>query len=125
MPSVSVASCVHNAVVWPFLDVNQDNEPLFSAPEDIKVRWEKKRLQRIADDGNIGVTVASVLVSREVVVGSLMREGKLEDLPESPTEVPSNLFEVMDYDEVPNVKHRDPARSVRLQRWKGAVPVVQ
>lgn len=107
------------AVLWPFVDYDEYGEPRVSSQKvELKVRWEHTAREAISPEGTPMAIDAEVIVDRKIDVGSVMRQGKIDDLP-SPVD---SLYRVAQYEEVPDVKGRYFLRRVRLQRLKESLP---
>lgn len=108
------------AAVWELSHFNAHGNPVVLAAVEIDSRWEIRRRSSINDIGEAIATHAEVMVDRELKLNSLIRRGELADVP-SP---PDNLYEVIDYWEVPDVKGEEIQRNVTLKRWKKAAPTI-
>lgn len=92
-------------------------EDTAAAAIEIKVRWELGRTQSVDAGGTtIGIDV-TVVVDREIKVGSTLWLGRLVDYPDSP----ANLKVVVDYKEIPDVKGREVRRVVLLRKMSDEV----
>lgn len=112
--------CTEEAVLWARSGFDKKGIPKVTTPVEIMSRWEKGARQIMGpEDVPIGAT-GNVMVDREITVGSLLWLGELEDLPDAP----SGLVEVIDYEEIPDVKGEEKQRNVVVRRWKDSLPTV-
>lgn len=85
---------------------------------EISCRWElTKRLSQGANT-NERRGAANVDVDREIPLGSLLWRGEKKDLPA----IPTDLFKVIGYNEIGDVKNRDSRRLIVVDRYKGKFP---
>src|ERR1044072_8783980 len=70
-----------DAVYWePSGTKNQFAKPIFLEPVDIKCAWEDVKEEFLDEDGKEAVSDAVIFVDRDVALGGLLLQGKLEDL---------------------------------------------
>lgn len=108
MPAIELSNRRQTAVVWltPIGgSFNAYGESQIGEASEILVRWEDEKSE-------VGKK-ATVYVSQEIPEGSVMWKGRLNQLPASP-EKPKNLMQVVQYNEIPDVKGRSIQRVVRL-----------
>ena len=87
MPPIETAWRYQKAVLWPALtrrgraltDKNGVVRVDLSAPVELSVRWEWGYREILDANGNTVAVNATVVVDRDVVVGSRMWQGELED----------------------------------------------
>lgn len=108
------------AVLWEKAGDDNTGDPTVSSPSEIEVRWEHSLDQFIGPDGAPVGIVASIWIDDEIEVGSVVWKGRLIDLPASPT----SLYEVIGYEEVPDVKGNSPEKIAHLRRLKESLPTV-
>lgn len=89
-----------------------------SAAVELDVRWSERKHETTNVQGTTIIADVAVVVNQAVTVGSVMWKGLKKDLPTSPT----NLYEVVAYNEVPDIKGRGFRRTVSLQRWGDELP---
>lgn len=125
MPAPELANRKQKAVLWPAIEVGVRNDDygdhkVSSDKVQINVRWEEKRREAVGALGNSIAIDATVVVDREIAVGSIMWLGKKDDLATPPV----NLKEVADYQEIPDVKNRKRRRVVLLVRYSNELPTL-
>ena len=118
MPQLEVSDLGQKAVLWAFSSYNKAGDPVVSAAVEIDVRWQAKRKQVIDALGNPIILEAQVAVDREIAVNSILWKGELDDAPDPPT----NLFQVVAYNEVPDVSFKSTRRVVDLTRYSDTLP---
>jgi len=120
MPPIESQNLNQHAVLWVRGDYDTYGRYTVSSPIEINVRWEEGQTQSSgAQDTVIAVSV-TLFVDRVITPGSLVWKGKLKDLPASPT----NIKEVENYDEVPDLKGRRFRRRVTCKRYEEQLPTV-
>lgn len=122
MPRIEVSYLLQKAVLWPYEGVDLFNKPLRGSPVEIRVRWEQRKHQKEQDEA----TVAEVVVDREIETRSLMWLGELADFYGTGSgAADAEIKEVEQYREVPDIKNRNPYRTVLLRRFQGDIPEVE
>lgn len=120
MPDVSVVNLKQKAVLWAYLGTDRYGQPKVQATAqatEIDCRWEQKVQERVNAEGTtIGYPITA-FVDREIEVGSVMWKGEKANLPDPLVD----LYEVVAYDEVPDIKGRNPVRTVVLDRYAGSL----
>ncbi len=120
MPAPELADRKQKAVLWAASGVGDYGEHKVTAATQLNVRWEEKRREAVGALGNSIAIDATVVVDREVAVGSIMWLGKKDDLATPPVD----LKEVVDYQEIPDVKNRKRRRVVLLVRYSNELPTL-
>ena len=117
MPPIETFHRHQKAVLWPFGGYDSYGQPLAAGsttPVQLDVRWETGKREALDPDGNtIGVD-ATVVVDRQIAVGSEMWLGKISQLVDS--KPPSSRMRVVTYSEIPDLKNRHVRREVGLMR---------
>lgn len=108
------------AVLWPVAGVDANGDPIVSSPIEIDTHWESAVASIMGNDDTPIATTAIVMVDREIATQSIMRLGKLEDLPEQP----DKLLEVVGYEGVPDVKGKYAQHTALIRRWKDSLPEI-
>lgn len=119
MPVPELNGRHQKAVLWELAGPDVHNEPTVYNPEEISVRWEETRRESRDALGNTIIIDAAVMVAQEIPVGSIMWLGALADLPVTPT----NLKQVVGYDDTPDIKNRVSQRNVMLMKFNDTLPV--
>lgn len=103
MPDVTVANLKDRACVWEFTKNDRNGTPRVSAtPYEVKCRWEQKTTERTSQDGQTLGYPGTVHLDRSVPVLSIIRQGKLADLPDDL----DSLYKIESIDAVPDLKNR-------------------
>ncbi len=111
--SIETMDLLRCAVLWtPTGAKTRKGELLFNDPIQIASgEYIRKRQARTSDRTPVAKTV-ELAVDREIEMGSEVWLGKLKDIPDPRTEV----YVVVDYEEIPDIKHRNVRRVVTLER---------
>ena len=118
MPSQETTSRHQKAVYWEANGFDDNGEPKVDAAVDLVVRWEQKRGEALNAQGNTIASDATVVVNRDIVVGSIMWLGILDDVASPPVD----LWQVIDFSRIPDVKGRVDRRVVLLMRYSNELP---
>lgn len=129
MPSPTTQSLYQAAVLWPALFYDGYGQRVVSdVAVPLRVKWDEKRSQATDNQGNTITLDATVIVDREIGIGSKMWRGRLEDWPgntvdgqkvgsdEAIAAAEKRVMIVATYNEVQDVKGRAAMRTVGLQR---------
>ena len=126
MVSIITAGLRQNAVLFAegttFDDYGQLN---VNRPGiDIKVRWEARRGDTVDSNSNTVAYDAVVAVDRVINPGSIMWLGRISDLTGTGTsQIPTdNIYQVITYEEVPDIRGSNPYREVKLMRFGDTMP---
>lgn len=107
-------------VLWQFAGRDRNGQITVSAPRQIALRWEKGKRKALDDEAEVIASDATAFVNEQIPIHSIMREGKLASVPTPPTD----LFEVTDLREIPDIKGRKTQRTATLVRWKKPLPAI-
>ena len=118
--SLETSSLHQTAVLWELSSYDSKGEPTVSAPEEISVRWEYVSALILSDVDAPVPRNGEVWLDQAVTPGSILWKGCLEDLPDPATD----LYEVIQYDEVPDVKGRFVERIATVRRYRNSLPTV-
>jgi hypothetical protein len=91
-------------------------------PEEIGVRWVQRQSEALDPQGATITVDATAHVGQEVEIGSVMWLGGLEDLSGTSLVPESDLFQVVTYTGVPDIKGRNTRREVGLIRFGSSLP---
>ena len=89
-----------------------------SAKLELKVRWVEAKADALSAEGETIRLDAQVKTLQDVAIGGIMWLGKLSALPATPT----NLYEIVTYDKVPDLKNKGQDRWAGLQRYSNTLP---
>lgn len=85
----------------------------YTAPVEIKCRWQRVSREYINDKGDKSVSDSLVFPDREMNVGDMLREGAMDsDEPEDPTSI-ETTHEIERFDQIPDY----PARKTLLMAY--------
>lgn len=107
------------ALLWAANGVNDYGQYKVDAKVEIDVRWQEERRQGINAQGDPIAIEATVVVDREIAVGSVMWQGSEEDLVTNP---PTGLKQVLSYRKIPDIKSRSFRRVVILGKLSDTLP---
>lgn len=124
MPAFETMDRYQVAVLWPKTGTNRNGQPIVSpTPVQIRVRWDDQQAERLDPQGNTIRIDATVVVDREIEVGSIMYKGSISDFAGTGSdEEPAGLMLVKSYDETPDIKKRFKRRVVTLMRYTDSLP---
>jgi len=118
--TLETSSLKQDAVLWPFSSFNASGDIQVSVATPVKVRWESISSESVSAEVAPEAKNISVYVDRVISVGSVMRLGKLRQLP-TPVD---KVMEVINYDEVPDIKARYYQRTVTLRKYGNTLPTI-
>lgn len=124
MPDIESDCREQDAVIWQANGFDDDGEVTIGSASDNKVRWQHVEDEVTDVNGNNVAIDALVVTAIDVVVGSIMWEGKIADLPgtgETPT---SNIYRVVKFKKTPDVKGRKFRRVSMLEKYSDTLPTV-
>lgn len=124
MPPLADRNRHQTAVYWEIAGTTDENEPTVYQPKELRVRWEDKRRQ-IVRNGTLVNTDSRVYTDIDLVIGSVIWLGELEDRPGTGFgDEDEELMEVVGRGKIPDVKGRQFHRYFDLMRFKGTLPAV-
>lgn len=120
MVAPEVADRKQKAVLWAATGHDNFGRVTIAAKTEIRVRWVEKQQEGLNDKGEKIAIDATVVVNREIAVGSIMWKGALDDVADPPV----GLKQVIAYNETPDIKNRKVRRTVLLMRYSDQLPAV-
>lgn len=123
MPAPELDYRFQKAQLWMRTGTDEYSNPLLSGRQELVVRWENKQIEMIGPNAQPIKLDALVQAVITIEVGSIMWEGREENLPEN-VEDYTNLMEVVAYDYIPDVKGRVVRRTYGLKRYNQTLPTV-
>lgn len=87
-------------------------------PIEIACRWNIVETKSGGGDTDVSSQTSSLVVDQEIEIGSVIWVGDLSLLPDPV----SNLLQVIDVTNVPDIKGRKFYRTVRVQRFTNSLP---
>src|SRR5438046_3060213 len=116
MPDPETASLFDWAVLWAITGRDEYNNATLAAPVEIAANWQKTRRQVVTVDGSTVAVEAVVEVDQEIEPGSVVWEGRLEDIPGTALVPESGLYEVVTCPVTNDVRGRATYTKVTLMR---------
>lgn len=120
MPSLEVEGLRQKAVLWPLAAYDKHGDQKVNSPVEIDARWESGLREQINDNDRPIAINATIMVDRDIAIGSLLWLGELDELPDSGS--PTGLVEVVNFDKIPDTKARKFQRTVTVKKWKQDLP---
>lgn len=123
MPAFETLDLKQDAIIW--LRVGQDRygQPVLSQPQEIKCRWLVDLGQSADPQSNTVQGSGKMIVAlneHDVPNGSIIREGKICDVP-TPAD---KLFTVILVDGIPDLKNRNQRTTLSLMKYSDTLPTV-
>lgn len=120
MPAFETSGRLQTAVLWRVTGVvDAYGENAVGEPEEIRVRWQRKRLDTLDAFGNQVTLDGLAVVNEEVAVGSRMFLGTLSDWTGTGSGDPDDeVMEVVKVSYTPDLKARNVRRTLGLKRYK-------
>ena len=120
MPPIEVQGRTQKAVLWERSDYDDYGKYTVKTPVELVVRWEDGQRQSSGAQDSVIAITGKVYVDRLIPIGSIFWKGALKDIPASPT----NLKEVIDLQEVPDLKGRNTQRIAIVETYNNQLPTV-
>lgn len=95
---------------------------MVSMPQELRVRWIDGRSEAFDPQGQPTALDATVIVDREIPIGSIMWKGKLDDLLGTAGPEDATLHQVVTVTYTPGIKARTTRRRVGLVRFRQTLP---
>ena len=131
MPAQETAFRRQKALYWAASGFDSHGEHKRAAESvELDVRWSNAKAKSLDPQGNVIMVDATVTLGQDVLVGSIMWEGSQDDLEEgeSGTGVGSDvvpdadLFQVVTFNKMPDLKGRAFTRVAGLKRYGKQMP---
>lgn len=123
MPPIERSDLRQKAVLWPFAGVDEDGQPTVGVAEQVRCRWEDKRTETKARNGDTIALDALVVVNRVVAPLSNMWLGDIDDVPgTSFLNEDEGLMQVVTAARVPDIKGRSRRYELGLKRFRDTLP---
>ena len=123
MVDMEVRDLHQDAVYWAPSGTGNYGKATLAAGIALKVRWEKKNEEILDSFGKTIGTEATVVVDRDLLVGGILWEGKIADLPVDVTTT-TDLKKIVSYKKIPDVKNRAARRVARLIKHSDKLPTL-
>lgn len=127
MPALEVLDLKGKAVLWAVLRYDRQGNPVLAPPVEIPVRWEEAQTDSLDPQGQQIVVDVIMATNRNIVNGSLLWEGSLDDLEEEAgtAMVPAaNIYELVTRNRGDDLKGRSRRFEFGLKRFKDTLPTV-
>lgn len=118
MPLLETTGCHQKAVLWEVAGYGNDSEITLEAAVEINVRRQLRRQESLAPNNTAIAVDATYVVDREISVGAIIWFGALNDWSSSST----GYKQVIDYDEIPDVKARHYRRLIKVIKYHDTLP---
>lgn len=118
MPPLETSDRKQKAVLWAANGFDNHGDVKVDAAAEIDVRWEEGQKEALDSLGNRIAIEATVVVDREIIIGSIMWLGEKADLATPPV----NLKQVAIYSRTPDLKNRKIRRVVLLRKYSNELP---
>lgn len=124
MPQPELFHRHQKAVYWPSAGYDNYGKAYVTdaSKVELDVRWEFRKGDILDARGNTIAYDATVVVDRVIANGSILWKGSLDDLPDDTSNY-SDLWQVIEYSEIPDLKNRYYRRLVYLKRHSDRLPV--
>lgn len=118
------------AVYWAFSSLDENGEPIVADPVELSVRWEHGLAQEITPTTNPTAVDATVWVDRDIIPGSMFRNGPMSEIEETGTGTAliddiDEILEVVEFQKVPDIKGKFFERVVLLRKYADSLPTVE
>lgn len=120
MPAVEVHDLKQQVVIYRAAGTNRDGLATVSAPEELTVRFRAGLNDSFGTDENTVSVNASMVLPEAVPIGSIVWEGRLCDLPATPTP----LYVVVNFSDVPDIKNRHRRKTAQLSFFSDTLPEI-
>ena len=123
MPAQEISFRMQRAVLWPADGFDRYGQPKVGSPVEIEVRWNNTKRQVPDAEGNPVTVDATAVVGRRIEPGSAMWLGGLSDwLGTGSGGDESDVMEVRDCVETPDLKGRVMHRTAMLNFYRDSLP---
>lgn len=123
MPRPENSSRYQKAVLWAAgvaNGVDDYGEQKVSAAAELDVRWEERRQEALDPNGETIAVDAVAVVDQDIVVGSIMWLGDIDDVATPPVD----LKQVVAFNKIPDVKGGRFRQTVGLIRFSNKLPTL-
>jgi len=122
MPTLETGDLDQKAVYWPYDSLDTYARKKVSATYvELDVRWLEGQVEVTDTNGDTITVDALVVVDREIAIGSVMWKGEEADLPDPLTGL-TDIKEVVNYKETPDVKGIETRRVCHLMKYGDNLP---
>lgn len=128
MPHLETLSRHQKALLWAANGRDINGEVKVDEKTEIDVRWERGTWESLDALGNRIAVTSRVVVDRDILVGSIMWEGSMDDYLSGEygtgTGQSVELDQVMGFEKTPDLKARSFYRVVSLVRYSKELPTL-
>lgn len=117
MPFPSQTMLDQDAVLWEYVRLDNEGQPMVKQAVQLDVRWEFKAGQAVDPQGKVIAIDATVMVDREIPIDSIMWKGLIADFPGQ-----GGLMQVKTYNNTPSANGRDETIVLGLVRYRNKLP---
>jgi hypothetical protein len=120
MPPIEVCDLRQKAVLWQVKGQDRHGKQILGSPSEISVRWEVSEYQVVDPTGNTLTANGSMLTNEDIENMSIVWQGKLKDLPATPTK----LHQVFKANSMPSLKATQTHFEYTLMTFNDSLPTV-
>ena len=120
MPPIETLNLNQYAILWEASTLDEYGSKTVESPVEIKVRWEHSKGRTTDNESTTIETSIEVYVDRDIDLGSIMRLGRMVDLPDTP----DNLKIVVGFDSIPDLRGKNYQRLVLLEKFSNTLPSI-
>lgn len=117
MPTAETVDRYQKAVLWAKNGVDDSNRVKLDAASEIYVRWIDKKSKAADPHGNTISVDVTLVVNQELAVGSIVAKGAEDDYVSTDMK-----YEVVIYNETPDLLNRAVRRTAGLRRYGTELP---
>lgn len=122
MPAPERSHRKQAAVLWPANGIDRYGQVTVGSPVEIRVQWSDSKTEALDPQGNKVSLDATVIVNRDVAIGSHMWKGELQDWygtgSDTTTEPDTEIMQVKTVNDSPDIRNRSRTRTVGLMRLR-------
>jgi len=123
MPPMESSDRNQFGVMWAPAGHTRTGDKKVSAGVELGLRWEDATETNRPNKSDEEQFDAMIVVGQDILVGSIFWKGKSDDLPSPVTDV-TNLYEVIIFRKIPDVKGRNFRRTCLLKKWSDTLPTI-
>ena len=123
MPPMEASHRFQKAVIWTESSADEYGRKTLATGTELTVRWEDASIFPRPELSEEEELDATLVVNQVVALGSIIWKGQLTDLP-SPVSSTTDLFEVIRFSEIPDIKGREIRYLCGLQKYSDTIPTV-
>lgn len=115
MPHPGIMNLSQYATVWKRIGTDLNARPIVSSvAETIRCRWDGSKRNVSGPNGEPIRLDATLFVEAEIRIGSAVTRGTIDDLPGTGQTPERDVYEVVSYEEIPDIRGVHVTRKVGL-----------